>query len=169
MNAAEEAAVRNEPKVMESLLLSVGHHWSRRETIDQQVELLSRHFRQDEMLSALKDLRELVDLPPPVNRQPSAARTATKAQAEDVVNIFKLLGNQDKIPRFLVQSDDLPRVLPLLGALSVGDERGVAARLEALELAQKQSMSDMKKMLENVTRGVAQRAAVPEIIVNNQS
>ena len=68
-----------------------------------------------------------------------------------------------------MQSDDLPRVLPLLGALSVGDERGVAARLEALELAQKQSMSDMKKMLENVTRGVAQRAAVPEIIVNNQS
>ena len=57
MNTAEEAAVRYEPKVMKSLLLSLGHHWSRRETIDQQVELLSRHFCQDEMRSALKDLR----------------------------------------------------------------------------------------------------------------
>ena len=106
-----------------------------------------------------------------MQRQPTAARTATKVQAEDVVNVFKVLGDQDKLPRFLVQSDDLPRVLPLLGALSVGDERSVAARLEALELAQKQSMVEMKRMVESVTRGVnvAQHNAVPEIVVNNRS
>ena len=169
MNTAEAAAVRNEPKVMESLLLSVGHHWSRRETVNQQIELLERNFSQSEMLANLKELMELVGLPPPVKRQPTAARTATKAQAEDVVNAFKVLGDLDKLPQFLVQSDDLPRVLPLLGALSVGDERGVAARLESLELAQRQSMSDMKRMVENMNREIAQRAAVPEIVVNSPS
>ena len=71
----------NEPKVMESLLLSVGHTWSRRETVDQQVELIGRHFSQGEMLANLKELMELVGLPAPVKRQPTAARTATKAQA----------------------------------------------------------------------------------------
>ena len=173
LDTAEQTAARNEPKVMESLLLSVGHHWSRRNTVNRQVELLSTHFRQDEMYAALKELMELVELSVPaiVKRQPTSARTATTAQAEDVVNIFKVLGDQDKLPRFLVQSDDLPRVLPLLGALAVGDERGVAARLEALELAQRQSMVDMKRMVESVTRGASavQPTAVPEIVVNNPS
>ena len=50
------------------------------------------------------------------------------------------LGNEDKLPRFTVQSDDLGRVQPLLGALSMGDERGVAARLEALEASHRQGM-----------------------------
>ena len=66
------------PLVMESLVMSVAHHWARRETVDRQVDLLSRHFCQDEMLAALKDLMVLVKQPPPKQRHPSA-RTATKA------------------------------------------------------------------------------------------
>ena len=42
---------------------------------------------------------------------------------------IKQLGDEDKLPRFQVQSDDLPRVLPLLGAVSVGDMHGLSARL----------------------------------------
>ena len=72
-------------KAIESLLLSVGHFWSLRETADWQVDLLERHFRQDEMLAALKELAELTGLPKPKKRNPGAARSATKAQAEDVV------------------------------------------------------------------------------------
>ena len=55
------------------------------------------------------------------------------------------LGNEDKLPRFTVQSDDLGRVQPLLGALSLGDEPGVAARLEALEASHRQGMDEMKQ------------------------
>ena len=121
MNTAEAAAaVTKEPKVMESLLLSVGHHWSRRETVEQQVELIGRHFSQSEMLGNQKELIKLVGLPAPRKRHPTAARTATKAQADDVLNALKVLGGQYKL---LVQSDDLPTV-QILGALSEGDEHG---------------------------------------------
>ena len=115
------------PRPLESLLLSVAHFWALRETANRQVDLLERHFRQDEMLAALRELSELVGLPAPKKRNPGGMRTATKAQAEDVVAVIKKLGDEDKLPRFNVQSDDLPRVLPLLGAVSVGDEQGVCS------------------------------------------
>ena len=153
-------------KMMESLLLSVSHYWSVRETANRQVELIERHFRQDEMLAALRELCTLVGLPAPKQRQAGASRTATWAQAEDVVAIIKQLGDQDKLPRFQVQSDDLPRVLPLLGAVSVGDERGVSARLEALEAAQRAGMDEMRRMVAVMARA-PQPATVPDIIVTS--
>ena len=168
------------PKVMESLLLSMGHYWSGRDTNDRQVDLLERHFRQDEMLAALKELAEKAGLPAPKQRQGGNNRTATKAQAEDVVAMLKKLGDEDRLPRFLVQSDNLPRVLPLLGAGSVGDERGVSARLEALESTQRKNMDEMKRMVRDMVRvqqespGLAPRvtvspAPVPEIVVSTAS
>ena len=139
-----------EPKQVESLLLSVAHHWSRRESHARQTELLERHFSQEQMVTALLKLHKLGDLQPlPKNRQGGAAKTATQAQAEDVVNAITNLGNLDKLPRFVVQSDDLPRVIPLLGALSIGDEQAVSVRLEALEATQRQNMMEMRRMLAN--------------------
>ena len=119
--------VENEPRVLENLLLSVAHYWSLREPVDRQVELLERHFRQDEMFSAQQELALLLGNPKPSRRGPGNNRSATKAQAQDVVTTLTQLGDQANMPRFLVQSDDLPRVGPLLGAVSVGDERGVSA------------------------------------------
>ena len=154
-------------KAIESLLLSVGHFWSLREAADRQVDLLERHFRQDEMLAALMELAELTGLPKPKKRNPGGARSATKAQAEDVVATIKKLGDEDKLPRFQVQSDDLPRILPLLGAVSVGDERGVSARLESLEAAQRAGMDEMRRIVTAVTRGAAHTVPVPEIAVTS--
>ena len=94
-------------------------------------------------------------------------RTATKAQAEDVVAVIKKLGDEDKLPRFNVQSDDLPRVLPLLGAVSVGDEQGVSACLEALETAQRTGMEEMKRLVASIARSSAQTTSVPDIVVTN--
>ena len=138
-----------EPRVVESLLLSIAHHWSRRETLARQFELLERHFSQDQMFSALWKLYELSFIAKPSKRKGSAAKTATTGQAEDVANAIAFLGDNDKLPRFVVQSEDLSRVLPLLGALSVGDERSVAARLEALEASQRQNMLEMRRMMVN--------------------
>ena len=61
--------------------------------------------------------------------------------------MMKQLSDQDNLPRFTIQSDDLRRVAPLLGAVSVGDERGVAARLEALEFSHRKGMEEMKMMV----------------------
>jgi hypothetical protein len=150
--------LENEPeveqKVLESLLLSVAHHWSLRETVDRQVELLERHFRQDEMLSAQKELAVLLGKPEKsVPRRNPGTGKATRAQAQDVVETLKQLSDQANTPRFLVQSDDLPRIAPLLGELSVGDERGVAARLEALEISHKKGLEKMERLMVSVVRG----------------
>ena len=69
------------PLVLESLLLSVAHYWSRKETADRVVELLERSFRQDEMLGAQKELAEMMKRPTPPKRQGSSgslARSATR-------------------------------------------------------------------------------------------
>ena len=152
---------------MESLLLSVAHHWSLRETADRQVELVERHFRQDEMLSSMRKLAEVVGPTcPKVNpRRGGSGKTATRSQAEDLVNTLKKLGDLAKLPRLLVQSDDLPRILPLLGAVSVGDERGVAARLEALEVSHQQGMKEVRRMVEAVARSALQPATRPPGVV----
>jgi hypothetical protein len=162
------AAPEGEPKVLESLLLSVAHHWSLRETGDRQVELLERHFRQDEMISAQKELAVLLGKPEKsVPRRNPGTGKATKAQALDVVETLRQLSDKANTPRFLVQSDDLPRIAPLLGELSVGDERGVAARLEALERSHRQGLEKMERMIASVKKGATMSAISPQVIVTS--
>ena len=160
------ATTDGDQKVLESLLLSVAHHWSLRETVDRQVELLERHFRQDEMVSAQKELAVLLGKPEKSvpRRNPGTGR-ATRAQAQDVVETLKQLSDQANTPRFLVQSDDLPRIAPLLGEMSVGDERGVAARLEALEKSHQKGLEKMERLMANMARGNKGPATAPQVIV----
>ena len=151
------------PVVLESMVLAVAHHWSRKETKDRQVELLERHFRQDEVYSAHEAMNKLVKKKKPSKRYGGGAKTATRAQAEDLVEAMIELGNQERLPRFLVQSDDLQRVLPLLGALSVSDERSVAARLEALEASQRQNMLEVRRMVVAATTAMPSTMVVPVV------
>ena len=60
-------------------------------------------------------------------------------------------------------------MLPLLGAVSVGDERGVSVRLEALEAAHRAGMDEMKRMVAAIARGTAQHATTPDIVVTSPS
>ena len=131
---------------IESLILSVTHFWSMRESNGRQVELLERHFTQEQMCVALHDLNTTVGLAEqPKKRQPSREKTATTKQAEDLVKAIIYLGDNNKLPRFCVQSDDLFRILPLLGAVSSSDEQAVATRLEALEAAQKLMLQEIRR------------------------
>ena len=59
----------------------------------------------------------------------------------------------DRLPRFMVHCDELGRVLPLLGAVSISDERSVSARLEALEMG-------MKKMTDAMVRNITVSSAL---------
>ena len=165
-DAGMVATPEEDQKVLESLLLSVAHHWSLRETVDRQVELLERHFRQDKMVAAQKELAVLLGKPAksvPM-RSPGTGR-ATRAQAHDVVETLKKLSDQAKTPRFLVQSDDLLRIAPLLGELNVGDKRGVAARLEALEQSYRKGLEKMERLMATAVKGAKQPAAAPQVIV----
>ena len=156
--AGHMAAPEGEPKVLESL----------RETGDRQVELLERHFRQDKMGSAQKELAVLLGKPEKsVPRRNQGTGKATRAQAQDVVETPRRLSDKADPPRFLVQSDDLPRIAPLLGELTVGDEQGVAARIEALERSHRQSQEKMERMMARLMRSTAPSATMPQVIVSH--
>lgn len=68
------------------------------------------------------------------------------------MNIMKQLGDQAKLPWFLMQSDNLPHVYPLLRAVSVGVQNGMSSQLEALETAQRQNMEEVRKMMVDTAR-----------------
>ena len=148
--------------VMESLLLSVAHFWSRKETADRVIKLIERHFRQDEMFSTLKDLMKMKK---PKERQQSAGRTACKAQALDVHGFLVELGDKNMLPRLVVGSEDLERVHLLLSALSVVDDCGVAARLEMLEQSHRGGMEELERMMASMMRGATVPATEPQVIV----
>ena len=140
-NGTRPPGTETDPTV-ECLLLAVAHHWSIRETVERQTDLMERFFDQEQMKTALSKLEAVTGLERHKNRQNGASKTATRAQAEDVVAALKTLGDADRLPRLTVQSDDLQRVAPLLNAVSIGDEQGVSARLEAF------SQSSLKSKLE---------------------
>ena len=144
-NGTRPPGTETEPKTIECLLLAVAHHWSGRETAERQTELLDRFFDQEQMKTALSKLEAATGKVKLTNRQNGASKTATRAQAEDVVAALKTLGDADLLPRLTVQSDDLQRIAPLLNAVSIGDERGVAARLEALEIAMQTNQAEMMR------------------------
>ena len=83
------------------------------------------------------------------NRKNGATKTATRARAEDVAMALKTLGDEAALPRLTVQSDDLHRIAPLLGAVGVGDKRGVAARLEALEISTHRNMDELRRRIQS--------------------
>jgi hypothetical protein len=56
---------------------------------------------------------ELLKRPKPLLCQQGVGRTAIKVQAMDVKEMLVPLGDKDKLPRFVVQSDDLERLQPL--------------------------------------------------------
>ena len=149
--------------LLESLTLAVLHFWSRRETYGRQVELLERHFSQDQMELAQWNLHYATGIiDPPKKRRAAGDQSATTKQAEDLVRAIIFLGDNNKLPRFVVHTDDLHRSIPMFGAVSIADEQSVATRLEALESAQKQMLLEMKKLS-------AQQISTPVITVSPPS
>ena len=109
---------------------------------------MERFFDQEQMKTALSKLEAVTGLERHKNRQNGASKTATRTQAEDVMAALKTLGDADRLPRLTIQSNDLQRVAPLLNAVSIGDERGVSARLEALEIAMQKNQEEMIRFVQ---------------------
>ena len=62
-----------------------------------------------------------------------------------MVKLFKKLDKDNMLPRFMIHCDELARVLSLLGAIGISDERSLSARLESLE-------SGMRKLTESLSK-----------------
>ena len=127
-----------EPPVVENLLLSVAAWW--RLTLDKNtvIDLISRNFQQDNIIFALEKVKKCPgfnDLVGEVKRRnPSDNRSATSAQAKDLVELLIKMAKETKLMRFVISCEDLNRATSIMGGLGVRDERAVSARLESLEL-----------------------------------
>ena len=117
--------------VVQDMLLAVTSWWVGRYTRGEALDLFTRHFLPVDMLEANKKLAESCQLQTPGTHRNSANRSAGESYAIDLYNNLYQLGQEKKLPRLLLSSDDLGKVP--LGALNVSDERSVSARLEILE------------------------------------
>ena len=98
------------------------------------IELLERNFLQDEILTALAFFISCVTITLPPRRQATATRSATRAQAEDLLKIMANLNKKNRLPRITIHCEDLGRVSSLLSSsVNIRDEKSVCARLESLE------------------------------------
>ena len=141
--------------VIENVMLSMTAWWKLTETTEKVVELVTKHFTQDEVIGGLRSIFELgIQFEFPPRRNPSQGRSAVKAQAMDLVRILEDLTNQDRLPKFVIHSEELGRVSHMMGTLSIRDEQSVSARLESLE-------AGMKKMMEVMDRTVNKQQSGP--------
>ena len=116
---------------LESLILSMLHYWSLRNEPQNVINMVEKHFTQDQMYTAHCSLKPAKAVTKCVV---SKNRPASKAQAESLYNYMSKLNNENKLPKLTVNSEDLGRVSTMLNSLSLRDEMTVAARLESLEM-----------------------------------
>ena len=95
------------------------------------LDLMTRHYMPVDMYVANQALAETCQLQPPRSHRNSVNRSAGESYAIDLYNNLYQLGQEKRLPRLLLCSDDLGKVP--LGALNIKDERSVNARLETLE------------------------------------
>ena len=119
------------PALLENLLLAVASWWVGRHSRAEVLDLMTRHFLPVDMYQAHQELAKVCTELSPGTHKNSQTRTAGEAYAIDLYNNLLQLGNDKKLPRLVVSSDDLGKVP--FGALSVSNERSVSARLESLE------------------------------------
>ena len=118
---------------LESLLLSMLHHWSiQGKEPNVVIDLLQKNFSQDQIYTAHCSLRKGERV---TWHKASGKRPAVHAQAESLYHLVMGLNHKNMLPRFTVSSEDLWRVSSMTESLSLRDERSVAARMESLELS----------------------------------
>ena len=118
---------------LESLILSMLHHWSLQgKEPSVVIDLVQKNFSQDQMYTAHCSLKPGENI---TFHRVSGKRPAAHAQAESLYNLVMSLNHSDKLPRFTVSSEDLTRVSAMVNCLELRDERSVAARMESLELS----------------------------------
>ena len=141
--------------VLEDMLLAVTSWWVGRYTRTEALDLMTRHYMPLDMYVANQALAEACHLTPPGTHRNSINRTAGESYAIDLFNNLYQLGQEKKLPRLVLCSDDLGKVP--LGALNVKDEISVSARLETLET----SVSKITSVVENMTAVLAAPSVAP--------
>ena len=127
-----------------NLLLGVVNWWCLKQGKMEVVNLVKRHFNDEEVYKSNLILAEECDLPKPGRHKVSATRPAIDAYADDLVTNMKNLVNSDKVPKIVIPAAELGKVP--LDTLSISDERSVGARLESLEQSVKSVVATVEKL-----------------------
>ena len=155
------------PPVVESLLLSVAAWWRLTHGPNIAMDLIGQNFQQVDITGAMVMIRNFpcyTELVGKIKkRKQGKGRSATYAQAEDLVKLLGRMDNADKLSRFVLHCEDLNRATSLMGGLGVRDKRAVSARLESLEVGMKKLMDAVQQL------GAAGRVnsfqAAPKVVV----
>ena len=89
---------------LESLILSMLHYWSLRNEPQNVINMVEKHFTQDQMYTAHCSLKPAKAVTKCVV---SKNRPASKAQDESLYNYMSKLNNENKLPKLTVNSEDL--------------------------------------------------------------
>ena len=118
-----------QPPVVENLLLSVAAWW--RLTMDKNtvIDLIGRNFQQDDIISAMEKIKKFpgyADMVGEVKkRHQSDNRSATSAQAKDLVELLAKMSGEKKRMRFVINCEDLNKATSIMGgARGEGRESG---------------------------------------------
>ena len=145
---------------VENSLLGITNWWFNKHTRAEVLVLVTRHFKPDEILKANQILATACNLQAPVQHKNSPLRSAGEANAVDLIDNLGTLVEGNRIPRFLIPSDELG-ILPL-GALAIRDEVSVSARLEYLEESLKKVCSVLEKVQSSPPPAISRLEALEE-------
>jgi hypothetical protein len=116
-----------------SVVLGTVHMYYEKLTKPEVMEMIESNFDENEIFEAMSVLHNALGMEPPHGRQTSTNRTAVTAYAMDVHDIVSKLINENKLPKIVVSSEDLPRLPLSKKKMDNSEVATVNCRLEALE------------------------------------
>ena len=153
--------------ILESTLLGTVHMWSLKYNKHELVGHIVRNFLADDIYQAMCVLSASVGGEKPTGHRNTADRTAGDLYASEVCEMLVSLSNAKKLPKIMVSSLSLTKVPAAV--LTSGDEIGVGARLESLEMGMKKVTEALGKIAalipKNAQPSVAAGGTVPAVVV----
>ena len=134
--------------MVKDLVLSCVQSWLNRFGREDIVKMVSDNFIDKEIFEGLKNLCKCLGLDPPKNRFNTKKQCAVKVWATELYDNMIKEDYVDKLPEFVVSSQDLQRV-PLALISGANDVVPVCTRMDMLE----KKLEDMMDTMTKVTKG----------------
>ena len=136
--------VGNEEKVVKELVLGCVQSWLNRFGRDDIIKMVSDDFLDKEIFEGLKSLCDCLAIAAPKNRYDTKKQVAVKVWAAEIYDTMMKEDNADKLPEFVVSSQDLQRV-PLALMSGANDVIPICTRMTTLEKKVEEMVDTMTK------------------------
>ena len=131
-------------EMVKDLVLGCVQSWLNRFGRDDIVKMISDNFIDKEIFAGLKCLCDCLELENPKNRFNTKKQVAVKVWAAEMYDIMMKEDNVEKLPEFVVSSQELQRV-PLALLSGANDVVPVCTRMNMLEKKMEEMVDTMTK------------------------